>query len=192
MFVFLLEVLSGDHPQKAFFTPPGRRGPAVAGWKPGTTACWTCNTPAVGKKVLLGIPAPPRSLVEARTLTLAPHVPHHPTPAHIPPQAALAPGRSLSLVASGTLAPDSLFLCQSGCLLPPRLKKAKQCQPLSAAEFNKVKVLRQKAATVEWIMMTLGEQQELVALSASQFHYGRQMVTWDILEKCEHSMSIFD
>ena len=55
-----------------------------------------------------------------------------------------------------------------------------------------MKVLRQKAATAERIMMTLGEQQELTALSAHQFHYSRQTVTWDILEKCEHSMSIFD
>ena len=37
----------------------------------------------------------------------------------------------------------------------------------------KLKVLRHKAGTAEQLTMMLGEQQELAALSACQFHYRR-------------------
>ena len=50
---------------------------------------------------------------------------------------------------------------------------------LSASEFVKLHHLRIMAGTAERLMITLGEQQELAALSMHQFYYGRLVTSVD-------------
>ena len=174
MFVFLLEVLSGEVPQKDFFAPPrphSSRQRAKAAAR---------RTRAPGPDLL---PPPRASLPSgekkrksgAQALeTPTPHASATPPPTHI-----ASVRRSNTAPLRESPVPDSVFLRNSGCPLPPRPKKVAQRRPLSSSEFGKLKVLRRKAGSAERLTMTTGEQQELAALSARQFHYGRLEDVWD-------------
>ena len=174
MFVFLLEVLSGEVPQKDFFAPPHLHSSQQR------AKATVRRTHTSGPDLLLPLRSSipigdkQRKLV-AHALEISPPPPSTTIlPTHV---AEVWHSNMAPLWASPV--PDSIFLHASGCPLPPRPKKTSQHRPLASYKYTKLKVLRCKAGTAERLTMTLGEQQELAALSARQFHYGRLEDIWD-------------
>ena len=173
MFVFLLEVLSGELPQKGFFSAPASAGKQNAKATarrtraPRTAAAAPSRTPAAQPQARARTPAqrPGTTRSTANPSTRAA------TPWDVPKvEREDTPQIPLTLWES---------LTKLGPPLPPCLKKGKQRRALSAAEFDKVKHLRMMAGTAERLTMTIGEQQELAALSACQFYYGRLVTSFD-------------